>query len=185
MESCLAYDPGRVRALALRTAAVIRWLDERNSDEPAAHDAVATLRTVSHVLGTTWTPWFSTVLGDTSMIDWDADGPLSWSAPTASAFHSPTENGEIAGEMVELAELAAGKDLDALAELSCLVAEHGDDPAVMSEFARQLGPDDFEAFVVLLASGELFPLGPTLATAEAVAARDVVLNALCPPRSSG
>ena len=75
MVSALLYDPARVRVLALKTAAAIQWLDSLASDEPMADDPIATLRRISHTLGTTWMPYLSNLLGDTSMLSWDAAAP--------------------------------------------------------------------------------------------------------------
>jgi hypothetical protein len=182
----LLYDPARVRSLALKTAAAIQWLDGRTSDEPMAEDAIATLRRISHNLGTAWIPHFAQLLGDTSMATWDATAPAG---PSRSAAHGFRSQGaadddrrpdQIAADMVELADRAADGEPAALLELDQMLTAHGTDPAVMFEFRRHLGDEGFSDLVVALETGTMFVAGGVLAPPDVLAARDRVLAELVP-----
>lgn len=187
MDSALLYDPARVRALAMKTTAAIRWLDGITSDEPMADDPIATLRRISHTFGTTWTPYFSQLLGDTSMVSWLSDGPTATTGPVASGFRSVAGEGDgserpdlVAADMVDLAERASAGDDDALIELAEMFTRHADDPAIMFEFRRQLGDEGLSELVVTLESGTTLAGGALLDGSDVVAARERVLATLVP-----
>ena len=78
MDVELLYDPDRVRQLMVRTQHAIDFLDNANSDEPAAASAIAELRTISFQLSTTWMPVLAAIVGDRSLLDWSTG--LDWSA---------------------------------------------------------------------------------------------------------
>ena len=186
MASALLYDPVRVRVLALQTAATIEWLDGRTSDEPMADSTIATLRQISFRLGTTWMPYFSQLLTDTSMTTWDAAGPTA-ATGAATGFRAPGTGADgsdradlVAADMVDLAERASGGDDQALIELDAMIARFADDAAVMFEFRRQLGDEGFSNLVVALESGTMLVAGGLLNHPDLLAARDRVLAALVP-----
>jgi hypothetical protein len=186
VEGALLYEPARIRALALTTAAAIQWLDGRTSDEPVAESAIATLRRISHNLGTAWMPNFAQILGDTSMATWDAAAPAvpPRSAPNGFRSTGTTDDDrrpdQIAADMVELADRAADGEAAALFELDQMLTAHGTDPAVMFEFRRQLGDEGFSDLVVALETGTMFVAGAVLAHPDVLAARDRVLAELGP-----
>lgn len=188
MAQALLYDPIRLRALGLRTAAAAQWLDGRSSAEPMADASLASLRRIAHTLATVWLPHLASVLGDTSMTGWDEHGPdvssgsttpTSWFRSTASAEGADVRPDQVAAEMVRVAALVAAGDLAALLELDAMFVEHADDPAVTFELLRQLGDEGFVTLVTALDQGDMF-VGGVLASAEARAARDRVLATLVP-----
>jgi hypothetical protein len=185
MAGALLYDPARVRVLALKTAAAIQWLDARMSGEPIADDPIATLRRISHTLGTTWMPYLAHLLGDTSMLSWDAATPAAPPAPalgfrSAGSADDDRRPDQIAAEMVELADRAADGDAAALLELDQMLSTYEDDPAVIYEFWQQLGDEGLTELVVELETGTRFLGQGLLATSEVLAARDRVLAVMMP-----
>ena len=185
MVSALLYDPARVRVLALKMAAAIQWLDSRTSDEPTADDPIATLRRISHTLGTTWMPYLSHLLGDTSMLTWDAAAPPAPPAAplgfrSSGSADDDRRPDQIAAEMVELADAsrrrrrsrAAGARSDAV-HVRGRARRH---LRILAATRRRT----IHKLVVELETGTRFVGDGLLATSEVIAARDRVLAAMVP-----
>ena len=72
-----AYDPRRVRSLAHRTAEAIDRLREIRSDDPAAADAIRTVRLAQRNLEDLWMPTLRQIGRSEAMVSWARSGLAS------------------------------------------------------------------------------------------------------------
>ena len=126
------YDPARVRALSQHTAAAIDQLRSIRSDDPAANDAMRTIRLTRRNLEDLWMPTLLQIVRSDALVSWTDHTLGSWTAM------SPLTDEALLGYVTwaeplqpDMADLGA-LDLDVLArELAFRVAR---DP----EFADRL-----------------------------------------------
>ncbi len=178
-EGYLGFEPSRIGALARCVVGAIEDLDALWSADVLADDAIATARSISHTLSTTWMPVLVMLGADPSMREWDGVAMPAAPAPPAGreapgrATNSRTTLG--AGEQAAVDEVVAtcralldGDDdpADAMYELAALLAEHGDDATVMHAVLVELGVDGFAD--VLMTLGTIEPWEDAVATAEAL-----------------
>lgn len=139
--SMLAYDGERVLVLARRTSDSIAFLDATRWDDPAAVEAMISLRNITHHLGTVWVPTLMRVGTDTSMTGWNAATGFAATRVTGS----DTADGDLADTAEsDPADLADLTDAELLALLDPQQAtggppSSGQQPtlAMLEELARR------------------------------------------------
>ncbi|HYN31794.1 MAG TPA: hypothetical protein VES40_04155 [Ilumatobacteraceae bacterium] len=72
----IGYDPERVRALSHRTADAINGLHSIRSDDPAAADALRTVRLTRSNLEILWMPTLLQIVRSDAMVSWTALHPM-------------------------------------------------------------------------------------------------------------
>ncbi len=72
-----AYDPDRVRQLSMRTAMAIDALSMIGSTDPAAADALRTVRLLRRNLEDLWMPLLRQIEASRAMISWTASAAAS------------------------------------------------------------------------------------------------------------
>ena len=123
-EGYLGYDRARVIELGRRTRAAIDFFDGISSDEPSAAGAIATIRGISHRLSTESMPCVTTLVGDTSMIDWWSSGPAhqpdraEGAGTTTAATYDPSRPSDADLALIEISHHLGELDTDADGELS-------------------------------------------------------------------